>query len=358
MPRTPYDVLGVARGATADEVKKAYRKLALQNHPDTGGDPDKFKEIQHAYDVLSDEQRRALYDMTGSDQELPEPSSGGMQFGGGVPFDIGSMFGNMFGPGMPGGPRPVRKIQKGPPKIHEMPVSLWDYYYGKRIKIQFERQKFCEGCSGTGAEKYDACGGCGGSGKRMQIIQMGPMQAVSQVPCNDCGGEGKRVSVRCKKCSGKKFIAQEKTLEVVIEPGMRPHEVIIFERECSDQVEYVEAGDVHIVLQQADEDIPFKRLNGTDDLVVGVAICLRESLTGSSRKVDGHPGHPVGLVIDIPVGAQHGDVIVVKGEGLPKKSGRGDLRVSVTLSATEAEKSILRANGEKIREMFTVMCQD
>jgi DnaJ-class molecular chaperone len=179
------------------------------------------------------------------------------------------------------------------------------------------------------------------------------MQAVSQIPCNECSGEGKRVSTKCKTCSGKKFISQEKELEVAIQPGMRPHEVIVFEKECSDQVEYVEAGDVHIILQQADEDIPFKRLNGTDDLVVGVTVSLRDSLLGSSQKLEAHPAHPTGLTVDIPLGVQHGDVIIVKGEGMPKKGGgRADLRVSVTLSATEAEKGILAKNRDKIIEIF------
>jgi DnaJ family protein A protein 2 len=359
MPRTPYDVIGVSRDASADEIKKAYRKLALVNHPDKGGDPDKFKEIQNAYDILEDPQRRSLYDMTGSEADIPEQSGGfpfgpgGMPFGpgDGIPFDIGSMFGNMFGPGMP---RQVRKMPKGPPKVHEMPVSLWDYYHGKRVKVQFERQKFCDGCKGSGADKYDSCKGCGGSGKKTQIIQMGPMHAVSQIPCNECAGDGKRIATKCQRCSGKKFLSHEKALEVVIQPGMRPREVIVFERECSDQAEYVEAGDVHIILQEADEDIPFKRLNGTDDLVVGVSVCLRDSLLGSSQKLAAHPAHPAGLAVDIPVGAQNGDVIIVKGEGMPKKGGgRGDLRVSVTLSATEAEKNILRGNRERVVEIFT-----
>jgi DnaJ family protein A protein 2 len=253
-----YDTLGVQRNADADELKKAYRKLVLVNHPDKGGDPEKFKQIQKAYEVLGDDSRRAMYDQTGSDQDVSEgiPFGGGMPFpfgggvpfgGGGVPFDIGNLFG-MFGPGGPG-PQPKRRGAKASPKVHEMPISLWDYYHGKTVKIQFERQKFCGPCKGEGAEAYSTCAGCGGSGTRQQIIMMGPMQAVTRGPCGDCNAEGRRVSVMCKACSGKKFVSQEKILEVVITPGMRPKELIAFERECSDQHEYAEAGVVHIVLQ-------------------------------------------------------------------------------------------------------------
>jgi DnaJ family protein A protein 2 len=357
-----YDILGVNRNANPDEIKRAHRKLALQNHPDKGGDPEKFKVIQHAYEVLGDEQRRAMYDQTGSEQDITEeiPFAGGMPFnpfggGGGIPFDIGSLFG-MFGQqgGPPGGGQPRRRGAKAPPKVHEMPISLWDYYHGKRIKIQFDRQKFCGPCKGEGAEKYEPCAGCGGSGMRQQIIMMGPMQAVSHGPCRDCSGEGRRVASVCAECNGKKFVSQEKVLEIGVLPGMRPKEVLVFEKECSDQHEYAEAGDVHIVLQEADEDIRFKRMSGTDDLVAGTTIGLRDALLGCSEKMEGHPAYPQGIVVDIPVGVQNGEVVVIAGEGMPRKGGgRGDLRLSVSVRPTDAEKSMLKSSKEKIMEVFS-----
>ena len=355
---SPYDVLGVGRDADPDEVKKAYRKLALMHHPDKGGDPEKFKQLQKAYEILSDDQRRAMYDQTGSEDESQQGMGmpfgmpfGGNPFGGGVPFDIGSLFG-MFGPGGPGVPQ-GRRGGKGPAKVHEMPISLWDFYHGKRVKIQFERQKFCDKCKGCGAERYESCRGCGGSGTRQQIIQMGPMQAMTRGQCGDCQGQGKRVAAICKGCNGKKFSSQENVLEVVVKPGMKPKDLIVFNKECSDQAEYDEAGDVHIVLQEADEDIRFKRLNGSDDIITSTTISLRDSLLGCSEKMEGHPAHPQGLVVEIPVGVQHAEVIIVKGEGMPKKSGCGDLRVTVSVRATEAEKAILSANKDALQEMFT-----
>jgi DnaJ family protein A protein 2 len=359
-----YKILGVSRGANPDEIKRAYRKQALIHHPDKQGDPEKFKQVQKAYEILSDDQRRAMYDQTGSDQDVSNEipfegnpfgnpfGGGGNPFGGGgIPFDLGSMFG-MFGPGMPQGPK--RRGGKASPKIHEMPVSLWDYYHGKRIKIQFERQKFCEPCKGEGAERYDACTSCGGSGTRQQVIMMGPMRAISHGPCGDCRGEGKKVAAVCKGCNGRKFVSQEKVLEVTISAGMRPKEVIVFERECSDQHEFEEAGDVHIVLQEADEENRFKRLPGTDDLHATTTIGLRDSLLGCTERLAGHPGHPQGFVMEIPVGVQNGETIVVVGQGMPRKDGaRGDLRLLVSVRATDAEKSVLKGGREKLLEMFT-----
>ncbi|NBV77963.1 J domain-containing protein [bacterium] len=357
MPLPLYDALGVSQNANSDDLKKAYRKLALQNHPDKGGDPEKFKRIQHAYDILSDDSRRMVYDQTGSEEDIqsaPNPF-GGMPmnpFGFGMPFDMGHMFGGMFG----AHPTKHQKETKGPPKLHEINISLQDYYHGKTIKLEFERQMFCKECKGDGAQTYEACGPCNGSGKRTQIIQLGPMQAMSQGPCPECAGEGQKVLVKCPECKGKKLIAEQKSLNVIIEPGMRPHEVIILPKECSDQERYMEAGDLHIVLQEADEEIRLKRIPFTDDLSTEIQIGLRESILGTTEYLGGHPAHPNGYTIHIPVGVQNGESFLIKGEGMPRKGvpgERGDLRVMVTLHAKDAERKILLEHKEQLQAMFT-----
>ena len=358
-----YDKLGISRSADASEIKKAYRSLALLHHPDKGGDPEKFKQIQHAYDILSDDQRKVFYDQTGqegneSGQDFSDGipfSGGGMPFPmGGVPFDIGNLFG-MFGPR---GPMPPQgrhpQQQKGPPKVHEIPISLSDYYHGKELHIKFERQKFCETCSGSGAERYDSCRGCNGNGMKKQIIMMGPgMMAEMNSPCNDCGGAGKRVASVCKECGGKKSKGQEKSLKAKIIPGMRPGETLLFPRECSDQAEYKEPGDVHITLQEADEAIRFSRINGTDDLQAVVQISLKAALLGSVETVPTHPGHLDGLVVTIPAGTQNKEVLLIPGEGMPQKSGgRGALHVTVLVTVTDIEKSILKDKASQLRDLF------
>ena len=378
MPPSLYDRLGVSRGADSNEIKKAYRKMALVHHPDKGGNPEEFKHIQHAYDILSDDRRKAIYDQTGQEDSSSDaaegiPFSGGMPFpmggmggpfgAGDIPFNIGNLFG-MFGPhgpggipGHPGGQRPQQRGQKAPPKVHELPISLWDYYHGKQIRIQFERQKFCEACKGSGADTYEPCGGCGGSGVKQQMMMMGPgMNVLMRGPCDACGGEGKRVASACKSCAGKKCKNQEKALDFKIEPGMRPGEVIRFANECSDQAEFVEPGDVHINLQEADEAIRFKRFNGGDDLCATTTISLKDALLGCKETMDTHPGHPQGLVLEIPAGVQHGECILVEGEGMPRRGmpGRGALRVTVSVVPTEAEKRCLVGGAQKIREVFGV----
>jgi DnaJ family protein A protein 2 len=352
-----YDKLGVPRSADATEIKKAYRKLAMTHHPDKGGNPEEFKVIQHAYEVLTDDQKRAIYDQTGQElngaQDDGIPFAGGMPFPmGGMPFDLGSMFG-MFGPRGPG-PQQQQKQPKGPPKIHEIPISLWDYYHGKELFIKFERQKFCEACTGSGAESYESCRGCNGSGVKQKIMMLGPgMAAQVQGPCDECGGGGKRVLATCKACSGKKFKGQEKSLTAKITPGMRPGETLLFSRECSDQQEYMEPGDVHINLQEADETIRFSRIPGTDDLQTTVQISLKESLLGCTQRIETHPGHPAGLVVTVPCGTQNRETLVLSGEGMPqKRGGRGALHVNVVVNVTPSDREMLVAKKQELQVLL------
>jgi DnaJ family protein A protein 2 len=368
-----YDRLGIERGASATDIKKAYRKLALEHHPDKGGDPEQFKHIQKAYEVLSDDQKRGFYDATG--QEDPEggggaggpPQGGGMPFP--FPFDLGGLFG-MFGGsggpfgGGPGGPpqpmRPQKRGQKGAPKVYETPLTMEDYYKGKTITLQFERQRFCGTCKGEGAEVFEVCNGCGGSGQAQHRIMLGPgMMTIMHGPCGACGGEGKKAMMPCSGCGGAKFKKESKTLDVVITPGMLPGEVIKFPGECSDDPDYEEAGDVHIVLQEADEENRFLRgggLNGIgrEDILVNTTVTLEESLLGCSQRIPGHPGSPEGLVIDIPMGIQNKQRFCVKGLGFTRVRGTvpADLYVYVEVRPTDAEKELLRAKAEDIRALF------
>jgi DnaJ-class molecular chaperone len=248
-------------------------------------------------------------------------------------------------------------MPKGPNKIHEIALSLADYYHGKTVHVQFERQCFCATCKGEGATSWSPCGACGGSGSKNHMIMMGPMQAMVRGPCEACGTTGKRVETVCGDCGGRKLRAEKKEIDVVIEPGSRPGDTICFPRACSDHENFAEAGDVVFVLQEADEDGRFSRLAPTgDDLAVRTTISLENALLGCKETMQGHPGHPQGLVIEIPVGVQNGESFVVEGEGLPVKGGdgakRGKLFVTVQVRPTAAEKEALVRGAAVLQLLF------
>jgi len=353
-----YSILGVSKDADDNEIKKQYRKLCLTNHPDKGGKAEEFQKIQKAYEILSDTEKRQIYDMTGSTDE----QGMGMNGNGGV--DLGSIFSNMFGgggmpfnvfdhvPGMPGGMR--QKKHKPQPKIHEIPISIHDFYHGKHIKVQFERQKFCSGCKGEGFSTFSSCSTCNGSGVVQQTMMVGPgMHAITRGPCHSCKGKGKNGSGSCTICKGKKTFSQEKVLDIKVEPGMKKGDNLLFQNECSDDLNYMEPGDVHIFFQEADENIDIKRNN--NDLEGVCYITLSESLLGTTTTIVNHPNHPAGFVIKIPKGTQNNEVIVVNNEGMPKRSSKqfGNFLLKVNIVVSENEKKILEDHEEELKKIFS-----
>ena len=367
-----YRVLGVERGVDKEEIRRAYKRMAMKHHPDKGGQEDDFKAISRAHDVLSDDRKRQVYDMTGNVEGEnggpPEgnpfgggfPGGNGMPFGGGggggFPFDFGSLFG-MFGQGGPGGGQPngprVRRA-KAPPKVHEIPLTLSDFYNGRMIQIQFERQKFCDGCKGDGCKTFISCTGCQGRGFVEHVMMIAPgMQAVQRGPCAQCAGEGKQPGVACATCKGRKFTTHEKVLTIRVEPGMKVREMLVFERECSDNHEFVEAGDVHIILTEADETVELKREGTT--LHVNFQLTLAECLLGCQKKIDGHPGYPDGLVIDLPPGLMSGTTHVVDGKGMPRRpeGGHGNLLCHIRVVVTDAEREKLTSQSVMLKAIFS-----
>ena len=356
-----YNILNVSRGADENEIRKQYKKLCLTNHPDKGGDVAKFQKIQKAYEVLSDESKKNLYDTMGITEEQPQQESfnmnnmnnifasmfggGGGPFAGGGPFGSGGPFG--------GGGQP-KKRQKPAPRVHEISVSLYDFYHGKFIRIQFERQRFCASCNGEGCKSYNSCNTCNGRGVVEQLIMLAPgMQAMSRSPCNPCNGSGKVAYGKCDTCNGKKMFNQEKILEIQIEPGMKADDTLVFKNECSDDNNYLEPGDVHIKFQEADETIAITRKDSS--LHASCCISFTNSLLGMKYVVPNHPSHPDGLTIEIPKGVQNNEVIVVLNEGMPKRNTKffGNFHLKVEVVIDEKEKKALADNEEVIRKLFT-----
>lgn len=275
-----YDVLGVSKSATPDELKKAYRKAAIKNHPDKGGDPEKFKELAQAYEVLSDPEKRELYDQYGEDALKEGMGGGGASHN---PFDIfESFFGGSFGgSSFGGGSSRGRRQKQGEDVVHPLKVSLEDLYNGTSRKLSLSRNVICSKCKGKGSKSGASgrCMGCQGSGMKVSIRQLGPgMIQQMQHVCPDCRGAGETISEKdkCGQCKGSKVIQDKKVLEVHVEKGMQHGQRIVFQGEADEAPDTI-TGDIVFVLQLKDHS-KFKRKG--DDLYVEHALNLTEALCG------------------------------------------------------------------------------
>ena len=368
-----YEILGVDRGAGQDVIKKSYRALVLEKHPDKGGNAEEFKEIQRAYETLSDPQKRQRYDTTG--QEGDAPQGGPMPFaemmrgfgGGGFPgmpgqgaafgFNVNDIFEQMFqggmgggqgggmgghsffmghgGPGGPGqgAPKPQR-MGKGPSKQHEIGLSLAEFYKGRDIRLVFNQGRFCYACKGEGVTGYSECKGCGGKGVVFEQMQIQPgMFMQRRSTCGECGGQCRTAGPACTVCSGNKILNREKTLEVKITPGMRDGLQLQFQGECSDQAEYEKPGDVLLVLRRND-NLDYTWIG--NDLAVEVKISWLESVIGFTRNFTDHPSaKPLTIVWNGEI-LTNGAKVKAVGQGMPKPDGTfGDLILTVMVKSPE-----------------------
>jgi DnaJ-class molecular chaperone len=355
IPKDLYERLGVPRESSVDDIRRAYKKLSLIKHPDRGGNAEEFQAIQEAHEVLTDENRRRMYDMTGSvgngasdEGNMSGMAAGGIPFhfmrGGGpfgmpgVNFDMGDIFGNIFGGGR--GPQ-RRRGGKGPNKSHDIGLKLADFYKGTEIKLKFNQARRCTTCSGSGAETTEPCGACSGSGMRVTRHMIGPgMMAQSQSPCDVCSGEGKRVLKTCRGCQGKKFIEREKQLDIKITPGMHEGDTMVFGGECSDTLEFDAPGDVVLILRRSDtrpDQMDEYEWKG-DDLWIRRTVTFAESLLGFDLEFSDHPNgaSPTYSWKDGPL--IHGAILCMNGAGMPRKSGgHGNMYIQILVTPLEVK---------------------
>jgi DnaJ-class molecular chaperone len=358
-----YKILGIDKSASLEEIRRSYKDLSKIHHPDKGGNEEMFKKVNRAAEILSDPETRQTYDLTGSTQE--GGGGGGASFPGGFPFpfnpfggggafhmnvDINDLFGNMFGGGARAGPQRKMKKPKGNNKTQELPLSLYDFYHGKQIHIELGRQVFCDICHGDGCMNWKTCDQCKGAGIKETMLQMGPgMMAVNRGPCMACQGEGRLKGSSCSVCEQKGLVSQPKVIEVNVKGGASVGDILTFEGMCSDEIGYEKAGDLLFRLVEADEDLDIKR-EGMN-LRAKFTISLAESLLGSKKEIKNHPAHKDGYSLDIPQGIQSGEIIRVKGKGMPVGS-MGDLLVTIMVVASESEKKSLESHKAILQSIF------
>lgn len=299
-----YDILGVDKKATPAEIKKAFHKGALKNHPDRGGDPEKFKELNEAYQCLSDENKRELYDKYGKE---------GLERGGGMggASDIFEMF------GMGGGRRPQQQGKKKTKAMgKEVEVKLEEVYNGKVVKLPVKKRVCCEACEGKGGKNIKTCTDCKGQGYKIKTQMIGPgMMTQSQQPCSTCRSEGKIFDKKdqCKVCNGQKIKDVEKVVEVPIEKGVPDEKEILFAGE-GNELPGTAAGDFIAVVRIKKHPI-FERKGA--DLYMTKKISLLEALCGINFKLKHLDG------TDIVICGAPSDVIssgeqkVIQGKGMP-----------------------------------------
>lgn len=296
-----YKILGLEKGCSDSDIKKAYRKLAMKEHPDKGGDPEKFKEISRAYETLSDPEKRELYDEHGE-----EGLEGG---GGGGPQDLFDILSGGRGRG-PQGKR------KGEDVNFPLKVELEDVYNGCTKKLRLTKNVLCKACNGKGGKSVTKCMDCRGQGVKVMLRQIGPgmMQQVQQ-PCGACQGEGEVCPEkdRCRECMGAKTTKEKKTLEVFINKGMTNGEKIPFPGEA-DEAPGCVPGDVVVILQVKEHD-RFKRDHV--NLFIKKDITLVEALCGFQFQIKHLDNRILKVTSDPGSIVRPGDLKCIRDEGMP-----------------------------------------
>jgi len=312
-----YQILGVQKNASEDDIKKAYRKLAIKFHPDKNKEPDaaeKFKHISEAYSVLSDPEKRSKYDRFG--KKGLEGNGPNID-----PFDVFNMFGgfggfNGFGgfPGFNTGP------QQSPSAKLKVRISLKDIYKGKKNHtLKLNRDKICKQCNGKGGENVIQCDQCGGRGIKVQINRMGAFQQIHQSPCNSCNGTGEQITNKCKNCKGNKIITSSEEIHIEILQGHQAERPIVLKGMASEEPGKM-TGDLILFIEEIEND-KFKRID--DDIIYKMDISLIEALTGVKKEIIHLDDRK--LLIETNEIIKPGTKKIIKNEGMIVDGRRGNM---------------------------------
>lgn len=352
--RDLYEILEVERSASASEIKKAYRKKAKQYHPDLHpGDEEaehKFKEVNFAYEVLSDDTKKRTYDMYGEDGLKNDYASGGGGFSGGfsdIFGDIFDIFGGGFGANFSGAAT-ARAPRDGANIRYDLHLSFKEAVFGTEKDIQIRRTESCSRCHGSGAEDEQSihtCSTCGGSGQVRQATSSAFGRFMRVVPCEDCSGTGTIIEEPCKHCGGSGREIINRKLHVRIPQGVDNRSVITMSGEGHAGENGGQAGTVYIYLHIEDDEIFTREGN---NLYVDIPVRYEDAVLGATIQVP-----TLKEIIDyhIPAGTQSGKTFNIKGEGVPylRRKGAGDLiftvKILVPTKISDEERELL----EKLR---------
>ncbi len=354
--RDYYEVLGVQKGAAEQEIKKAYRKLAKANHPDLNpGDAAaeaRFKEINEAYEVLSDSAKRARYDQFGFAGVDPSYGGGGGGFGGGFSGDfdfgdLGDIFGSFFGGGFGGGSARNRNgPQRGESLRMGLTITFEEAAFGCEKEVSLDRVEQCETCGGSGAApgtSLETCSNCGGSGTVQQRRQT-PMGVFATTgPCPRCGGKGKIVSSPCKSCGGSGQIRKRKTVKVSIPAGIDNGQIISLRGQGNTGRNGGPSGDLQIIVSVQPHQL-FRR-DGSD-VYCDAPITFTQAVLGGEMEIPTIDGK---VSYTLPEGTQSGSTFRLKGKGIPNVNGRGRGDQFVTVHI-ETPKGLNREQKEALRK--------
>ena len=355
-----YSILGVSKDATADDLKRAYRKLAKQYHPDAQHTEEdkkkaeaKFKEINEAYSVLSDENKRAQYDRFGSNFE--QAGFGGSGFGGysnaydfsgfgGIDFDLEDILGSVFGGGFGSSSKKSQGPTRGADIRTNMSLKFEEAAFCVKKEISITRNEKCDSCNGSGAKpgsRIITCDKCGGRGK-IQMTQNTIMGAFSTVKtCDKCNGTGKVIETPCEKCSGKGIVRKSRKIEINVPAGIDDGQAISLRGEGDAGKKGGPNGDLYVVMKVAPHKY-FKR-NGFD-ISANVRVPFTKMALGGDIKIPTLEGE---MEFNIPEGTTTGTKFRVKDQGIPilNGKGRGNLEFTVDVDVpkklTDKQREIL-----------------
>jgi len=355
MAKDYYQILGISRNASQEEIKRAYRKLAHEHHPDKGGNEQKFKEINEAYQTLSNAEKRRQYDQFGRVFEGGGFPGGqpGWDFGFGQgfdasDFDLGDIFGEMFGFG---GAASKKDLKRGKDIEVEIEMPLEDTLRAQEKEIFLQKKILCNRCQGTGAEpgsKVKECFSCRGQGEVQQIKKTFFGSFTKYAVCPECGGEGTKPEKPCNVCKGQGRINGEERIKVFIPAGVDTNQVIKVEGRGEAGKKGGKPGNLY--LRIFIKKHKFFRRKG-DDIFLSLPVSFSQAVLGGEVEVSALEGSKI--LLKVPQGTESGKVLRVSGKGIPHFSGwgRGDMFVELVVKIpqklTKKQKELLETLREE-----------